>query len=459
MNTSHITNGSEISVIIDLRIYGYLFAPIIERLDARGVKTYIYTPRQLKNSVKQDLGERNNVEFLDLDPIRKNNRWRWFMHRIARDVFLRDDFSFQMYKERNEKTAQLPTVRRMLIKFSQFLPKVQNKSINSFLEQLVGLGMKNPFRTTTIMAGSLNASAELLCAKNQFVITVMESWDHAVKRPNGYRSELVFVWNDDLKRDWQRVHNDPCVHVFYPLKLRYARDVVSQWAKSRRTNFRPFFVYSVSSTRRFSISILTEIEKRLIRDMAQAAEVAGWDMFIKPRPNGENGEFLSVIEEFSHVRIGSIVDQDVGIAANYFLSDEYNKIRFSEIEGAEFIVNAFTTFGLDAAAAGIPVLQIDVRNADGYDDSKLIYENYHLKTYLLSRNPVLRINGNFQSEFTDFLKSPNSMTEHYSAELREWLFSDRDQEVEINNLVDKIAARAFRQNEIHKNSTTFNSMK
>ena len=32
----------------------------------------------------------------------------------------------------------------------------------------------------------------------------MESWDHAVKVPNGYVSNIVFGWNKDLCEDWAK---------------------------------------------------------------------------------------------------------------------------------------------------------------------------------------------------------------------------------------------------------------
>lgn len=337
----------------------------------------------------------------------------------------------------------LKPARRMLVKLSRALPKVPNKSINAFLERMAGICFQNPFRTKTILAGSLNASAELLCAKNQTVITVMESWDHVVKIPNGYTSEMVFAWNDDLKNDWQRVQCDQNVRTFYPLKLRYARDVVRQLPiPVRRNELSPFFVYAVASTRRFCIKTLVEIERKLIRDLARAAEIVGWDLLIKPRPNGEEGEFSAIVKEFPNVRVGSILDQDIDQPANYFLSDDYNNKRFSEIVGAEFVINAFTTFGLDSAAAGIPVLQIDIRNADGYADSKFIYENYHLKNYLLPRDPVLRISGDFLSGFIDSLQSSKVLAKQYTTEIAEWLFCDRSEAAAIDDLVDRSIALA-----------------
>jgi hypothetical protein len=429
---------SEISLIIDSRIYGYLFAPIITGLKKSGARIFIYTPKRIRDDIRNDIGVDDQVEFLDLDSIRKRYRWRWYLHRVAMDIFVRDDFSFQMYKKNYEVTKRLPLVRRLLVKSSRLLPKIPNKSINFFLENLSGIGMSNPFRTKVVIAGSLNASAELLCAKDQVVVTVMESWDHAVKHPNGYTSELVFTWNEDLKKDWQRVHNDQNVHTFYPLKLRYARDIVTSWPKLAKQNSRPFFVYCVSSTQRFCMKILVDLEKKLMRDLARAAEMADWNMFIKPRPNGEDCEFSDIVKEFPNVRVGSVVDQQVNQAADYSLSDEYNKKRFSEIEGAEFVVNAFTTFGLDAAAAQIPVLQIDIRNANGYEESGLIYENYHLKTYLLPHESVLRINGDLVTFFSAYLKMPNHFPEQYSTKLVNWLFGPRSQSEAIEILVNKV---------------------
>ena len=431
-------NITEISVIIDSRIYGYLFAPIVTAFANRGVHLYIYTPRRIQDAVHKDIGANNQIEFLDLDPIRKRHRWRWIIHRVAMDLFVRDDFSYQMFKKKYEITKTLPPLRRFLTKIGSLLPKVSNKSINCFLERIAGIGLENPFCTKVIMVGSLNASSELLCSKHQKIITVMESWDHAVKQPNGYTSDLVFAWNEDLKHDWYRFQSDMNVHVFYPLKLRYARDAVKgSELLCENKKIRPFFVYAVAGTRRFCIDTLIRVEQKLIRDLARVAENLGWDLFIKPRPNGEDGEFADIENDFSNVRVGSISEIGIDQPADYFLSDEYNSRRFSEIAGAEFVINAFTTFGLDAAAAGIPVLQIDIQNATGYAESKLIYGNYHLEKHLLGRKFVLRVEGDFISSFIKSLQLSKTLSKKYTAELNEWLFSDKSESQSIEVLIQK----------------------
>jgi hypothetical protein len=437
MSNSARRPRAEISVLIDSRIYIYLFEPIVRGFRAADVRLHIYVPARLRDDAQLHFGMGELTEYLDLDPIKKKSRWRWMIHRLGMDVFVRDDFSFQMFKKKNEITKKLPPLRSTLVKLTKYVPKVPNRSINAFLGRLGSFGMANPFKTKTVIVGSLNASAELLGARKQSVITVMESWDHAVKVPNGYASDMVFTWNEALAVDWQRSQGDNNVHVFYPLKLRYARDVVHGWPPVETPPERPFFVYSVASTHRFSIGILVKIEDRLIRDLACAAVDAGWDLFIKPRPNGENGEFDAIMRDFPNVRVGSIVEQVASQPADYFLSESYNETRFDEIRGATFILNAFTTFGLDAAAAGLPVLQLDLRQTDGYADSAQIFDNYHLKNYILPREHVFRPINDFVGSFKNIINNSGDIAENYSNDLEKWLFNGRREADAIADLIEK----------------------
>lgn len=429
----------ELSVLIDTRIYAYLFEPIMRALIARGIRVYVYTPAGIMEQVKEDLGHMPGITYCDLNPLKSAYKNRRLAHRIAMHLFTRDDFSYQFYKRRNQVTKKLPPFLRVISMLSRIAPKVPNMHINSFLGTIGGFGRTNPFRTRVVLVGSLNSCAELLSSRDQKVITVMESWDHAVKEPNGYCSDLVFAWNSTLKADWMRVHGDQNVEVFFPLKLRFALALAQQPKPASSDNQRPFCVYAVAGTRRFSINVLVELERKLIIDLARAAQAVGWELFIKPRPNGEDGEFDDLLKDFENVRVGSIAVQNADQAANYFLSDAYNRLRFSEIAGASYVVNAFTTFGLDAATAGIPVVQIDLQSADGYADSRMIYGNYHIKTYLLPHDSVMRPEGDFVARFSDFLKAPNDDPERYIETMRDWLFEGRTVEQALEDLTDRVA--------------------
>ena len=62
---------------------------------------------------------------------------------------------------------------------------------------------KKIFKDKIVITSSLNSVPYLLSAKDNEIITFMES-DHAVKVPNGYVSNIVFGWNKDLCEDWAK---------------------------------------------------------------------------------------------------------------------------------------------------------------------------------------------------------------------------------------------------------------
>ena len=165
MNTIYPESHLEITIIIDSRIYGYLFAPIILALRARGFRIYVYVPQRILKNVINDIGKDEYIEYLDLDLLRKKNRWRWILHRVAMDIFVRDDFSHQLYTKNHEITKALPPLRRIIVKSTRFIPKVPNKSINVFLKKIAGIGMRNPFQTNLILAGSLTLNCFVLTIK------------------------------------------------------------------------------------------------------------------------------------------------------------------------------------------------------------------------------------------------------------------------------------------------------
>lgn len=434
-------NRNAVTIVIDYKIYSYLFKPIIAKLVEKKVDVSVFCPSEIKDVLSKDLGC-DCINFYSLDDIKYRYINRWRLHRALQVLCTRADFSFQYEKKRGQVTKKFKGMQGMLLRLARFTPKVPNKKINSFLHQVMGLSFSNPFPTRKILVGSLNASAELLCARDQLVYTVMESWDHPVKEPNGYRSHRVYAWNQSLGEDWDATQGDRDWMPFYPLKLRYAyHDIMGNklWEKARGRRAKLMCVYAVASTRRFSIGVLCDLEERIISDLVIATKEAGWDLFIKPRPNGMDGEFDKFRERNSHVSVGSIVDEHVDVPANYFLDDKYNERRFMEVIEAELVINAFTTFGLDAAAAGIPVLQLDLRDAIGYEDSRLVFNNHHIQKYLLQTPDTFVVkNEIFREKIAGYLKNPDKLADRYRNHLVHWLFSERTMDESLTIMIDDV---------------------
>ncbi len=434
-----IGDKSNISILIDARIYGYMFSPIIASLVKKGIGVTVYVPQSILESVKLDLPKSELITYKELDPILRANRFRYFIHLIGLYLLTSEEFLFRSFKRMQNAHEEAEPLKKMILTIGKYFPKLPDEKVNTTLSKLSGAFFKNPFDSKIILVASQNSCPHLLGLKSQKVVTVMESWDHAVKKPNGYASDIVFAWNSSLREDWIARQHDQLVHVFWPLKLRYAKNVkLVQDDSSGLISKRKYCVYCVTATRRFSPPLIIELEKRLIRDIAKATELAGWDMLIKPRPNGEFGEFDDVLNEFPNTRIGSMQSQEVNEPANYFLDDQYNATRFAEVSGADFIINAFTTFGLDAAAANLPVLQIDIRDAIGYGDSNFYYENDHIKKYLLTDHHVLKLTGNLVESFSHYLSNPDDLPMEYSKALRRWLFTEESETEAIERLIKEV---------------------
>jgi hypothetical protein len=439
MYSNKIGDTSNISILIDARINGYLFSPIIASLIKKGIRVIVYTPQSILKNVELDLPVSDLITYKELNPILNKNRFRYFIHLVGLYFLTREDFLFRSMKRYENSREEARPFKRVILGIAKLFPKLPDHKVNMTLSKMSTVFLENPFDSNTILVASQNSCPHLLGLKSQKVVTVMESWDHAVKKPNGYASDMVFAWNTSLGEDWTARQHDHLVHVFWPLKLRYARNTgVVREVSCDLIGERKFCVYCVTATRRFSPPLIVELEKKLIRDLSKATELAGWDLLIKPRPNGEFGEFDDVLKEFPNARIGSMQPQEADAPANYFLDDEYNARRFAEVSGAQFIINAFTTFGLDAAAANLPVLQIDIRGAIGYSASTFYYENDHIKKYLLTDKYVLKLTGNLVDGFTHYLSNPNDFPVKYSKALKRWLFTEESETEAIERLIEEV---------------------
>lgn len=437
---SKTSNNTDISILIDARIYGYLFSPIIASLINRGINVTVFAPKSIIKNVELDLPKSDFIVYKELDSILKKNRFRYFIHLIVLYFFTREDFLFRSLKRyENARQQDASLFKRMVLGIAKRFPKLPDHKVNITLSKLSTAFLKNPFDSNTVLVATQNSCPHLLGLKSQKVVTVMESWDHAVKKPNGYSSDMVFAWNSSLREDWIAHQHDQVVHVFWPLKLRFARNIeLGKKPSCDVIGKRKLCVYCVTVTRRFSPPLIIKLEKKLIQDLAKATELAGWDLLIKPRPNGEFGEFDDILKRFPNTRIGSVQSQEADVPANYFLDDDYNASRFSEVSEAEFIINAFTTFGLDAAAANLPVLQIDIREANGYGNSTFYYENDHIKKYLLTENYVLKLKGNLVDDFAEYLSNPNDFPVKYSKALNQWLFTEESETEAVERLIEEV---------------------
>ena len=263
----------------------------------------------------------------------------------------------------------------------------------------------------------------LLCADELYNISVVESWDHPVKSPFYFVPDCSLTWNHDLKIDLENYQNFNNVQYIRPLKLRYIDERIKKHSDElleglpkgykeelKRVEGKTFVLYPTSTSSVNPLDHLGEMD--LIRDLVSAAEIAGLCVYIKPKPNGPVGdydEFLSC----SNVIVGAYA---TGIDSRDMLDEYYHTFRYLLLKKSYVVVNVATTFVLEAALAGVSVLQLNL-NDKRYGHFSSFSKNIHLEKYLLSR-PNFPFDGCVKELANSLFSERNS---EFSRSLNSWL--------------------------------------
>ena len=102
------------------------------------------------------------------------------------------------------------------------------------------------------------------------------------------------------------------------------------------------------------------------------------------------------------------------------LIDEFQAYRYLLLKNSKLVINVSTTFGLDAAMADVPVMQLNISEKDFGSFAKL-KENPHIVKYLLKSNLISNYSGQEKITISDevILKSMK-----YSQSLKKWCLNN-----------------------------------
>lgn len=184
-------------------------------------------------------------------------------------------------------------------------------------------------------------------------------------------------------------------------------------------------------------------ELRLAELVCAAAADTGWEVLLKLKPTGGQDDWIAFSERWPNVQISDEVDAPGPM--DYFLDDDYNNRRLADLARVQFVVNSVTTFGLDAALAGVPVLQLSELSGPGLVGLKSAQRNYHIRKYLLSHDHTFRVaEDDIRSHLADWLRDPDDRAASYSKILRSWLLPSAG----FDAAVDRAVERALEMTEL-----------
>ena len=430
-----MTRRTSLTVQVPSPIGLYTAGPVLEELRRRGVEVHLSARSQVL-----DLAGRQGLAFTPapLEPLEHESRQLRRLH-SALTVSLTDwDFSTSYRMRMEEQITQARRSRRALLRTLDRVPGMRGPALNRLLDVAQRVRRSNPYPSDHLLVVSPAVVPYLLPSSGLRIDTLMESWDHPSKKPAGYRTHRIIGWNQDLNEDWTAFQG-PAEHlVGYPFKLRYFLEP-TRGPLAGSNHRRGTVMYAATSSSMYRYGRVWEEESRLIDGIAEACRQAGLRLLVKPKPTGVPGEFDVLATRHDHLHVAPYGQASTPV--DYFLDDAYNEQRLHDLRRVDLVITFGTTFAIDAAAAGVPVLQLDLRPAaDLFPDSAFVSHNHHLARHLLSRAPhTFRIEGNsWRPALSEFLATDSAMPHEYSASLRAWIKPDAPCESATNRLVEAI---------------------
>ena len=344
--------------------------------------------------------------------------WLKILSNLIRAIITPNNFSI-MFERINKKKG---IVYFLIGKYVATL--FDKKKINKRFKSIFCF-FKSRIPTNKVISFSRVSRPYLLASNKIKHINIMESWDHPIKSPYYLYPNFVLTWNKSLALDIKKYQNLKKIYKISPLKLRYIKEkfnlkkgeihkkLSTKYIKElERIGNDKFILYPVSTS-----SANPEMHKGeliLINHLIKLSNNLDLKIYIKPKPNGPIGDY-DKYQGLKNVIVGMYSTSTNSID---MLKDEYHSFRYLLLNKAEFLINAGTTFGLEAALAKTEILQLKLSKNLFGTFGEMNY-NPHIQKYLLVKN-FFFYNGNF-IDLINFIKKKKYIG--YSKHLRSWLLN------------------------------------
>ncbi len=401
----------------------YSVKPVADKYRKMGHSVYLMTHLQNPDLCSSYL-ELPKENILQVNTYRK--KWHSWFVKLFEVLFVGLDYSI-VYSDnyRNERgwAKFLRSIRFLKIRKDRI-----NSSFNRF-RSFIDFWNPNPIpgHEFDLLITFTKVYFVLLLPRRVPHISIMESWDHPIKLPYFTEPDYCMTWNSDLKRDTVETQKLFRVRQIFPLKFRYIAERSGMADEEilnslTREDFRleikklmelrksgKIVLYPATTS---SNGIEHEGEMKLIGDLCRALEGSGNVLYIKPKPNGPAGDY-DEFAVFPHVFVGSYSSNP---DSRDMLDENYHSFRYLILQNSDVVLNAGTTFVLEAAMMHRPVVQLNISTAR-YGGFGAFVKTYHLSKYILSVPGCL----DYAGENDSLLKAVSEAGMSVSAAFKKWI--------------------------------------
>lgn len=434
---------SSVTFIVPNKISYTTLSDLISSMLEHSLYVFIICPPDMNKFLKESLVETNpytkcdsRIYFQDILQLSRESYLRDFIFRLLLNILTPKNFS-QHYAYLSE-TCSLSAKRyknRIKKLISGRIPLLTVPRVNQVVQACCNVFLKNSFKSKVVITTTPGTLNHLLLSNFVYSVFIQESWDHCAKHPLGFIPDIIHCWNSDLANDWMLYQGINSAKSSYPFKLKWAIDSEHNWKNPTSS----VIMYSASFSGQSYINSLFKLELKLISWILDVLKVnmPSFKLYIKPKPNGIKGDFDHLLDSHDNIIIGKY--SNASSSVDYVLDDNYNKSRIEELNKVEAVICLATTFALDAALTGAPVIMIDPRFCSDLGELSQFCNNFHLRKYLYSRTSAYRLEdklNNSTQSFCERLSRPYVKASLFSAQTRAWLKPVYTYKEILENIVD-----------------------
>ena len=394
----------------------YSAKPVIDKYKEQGNTVFLITSIADVNLCKEYLKLDDN-HIINLKGLQK--KWHVIFRMLFEVVLVPEDFSIVYNRLLRKESKKVRLLRKL------FFLKLKKENVNKYFikykKLLYSLGFQSEFPVDlNLLISYTKVYYAFLVPEKTMHISIMESWDHPMKLPYFIDPDYNMTWNKDLKEDTIHFQNIIRVAQIKPLKFRYIYDrlnvdtnkIFKQIKKDtyieelKKIDDKKIILYPTTTS---SIGIEHEGEMKLIDDICQAVENTDYYLYIKPKPNGPEGDY-DFFKKYSRTIIG-VYSSDPD--SRDMLDESYQAFRYLLLNKSEIVINSGTTFVLEAALMDKKILQLDLEG-DRFGSYILFSKTFHLKKYILNNPYTFKYSGDIKAlsseientdhRFKDFIK-------------------------------------------------------
>lgn len=424
--------SSIVTVLAGTLINFHTAEPVLRALDEAGIETITFILERYRTFAAKRLGW-SEKRFRAYEELQAHAPRVRTAHRFSELLLAGPGFS-ETYRFREWALACVRAgAAGYLLRLRALLPSIKPELVNETLERLFTRFVPPALPSRRVLAITRSDVRHILCAPDLDVVSLMESWDHPPKAPMGYQSDTAFVWNYAMENDWREFQGDSDVRIGYPFKLHYALEF--QTVSSRINGV---VLYPATFCER-SDPLFFRAELALLEFISAATKRAGVYLIVKPKPNGLPGEFDELIQHHPEVEIAPYKQSDG--ATGYFLDEAYNQERLELLERCDLVINLGTTFAIDAAVAGVPVIQLKLDDQTLFPELSQANRWVHLERHFFRDSKLLCCIGPYDDIVTVLAGEIGKLESGraFSDYLRSWVEPVQTREDALTSICARLA--------------------